>query len=159
MVECGTKSESSSCAMDLNSGKMIIAWVCGQFLKEYCPLSVNDNNHSSHTNYSSLPPPDIFGIFQPWRLELGVWHLIAKIYSHKKYYSPIGPAVPEIWPIMWEKYQKRWEWKSPENGKKFEGNLDNLKTTNSNDLKFQIALHFGNLVPHTKFQLDCSQSI
>ena len=66
-----------------------------------CALSVNDSNYSSKT------PPDTFGILQPfkgYKLVCGTPGLNSALARN---FSPIGPVLPEMWPNMWKKSQKK----------------------------------------------------
>ena len=73
-----------------------------------------------------------------------------------KNFSPVGPVVPEIWPNMWEKLQKKTEKEGVLKMTKKSRKIGHYsETTGPNELKFRLVLDFDHRMPHTKFQLDC----
>ena len=77
-----------------------------------------------------------------------------------KYFSPIGPVVPEIWPNMWGKSQKKREKERVLKMTKKSRKIDHYsENTGPNELKFCLVLGFRHRMPHTKFQPDCLKSV
>ena len=77
-----------------------------------------------------------------------------------KNFSPIGPVVPEIWPNMWGKSQKKREKERVlKMTKKSRKIGHHSETTRPNELKLGLVLGLGHRMPHTKFQPDCLKSV
>ncbi len=81
-------------------------------------------------------------------------------YALTKNFRPIGPVVPEIWPNMWGKSQKKREKERVLKMTKKSRKIDHYsENTSPNELKFRLVLGFRHRMPHTKFQPACLKSV